>query len=327
MKTKIGNNVNWKMLASYLSENINESDKMKVQKWIEESQENKQIFHNVEKLWKLSGNVTLSDINVGNAWDKVNTKAQIKQGRQVNLLFRQYGKQVLRIAAVLVIGLITVVLLRNINSKQTIIAGSDILELALNDGSHVDLNKNTQFQYPKTFKGNTREVYLKGEAYFEVAHNPQKPFIIHTPDAQILVLGTSFNLNSNNNGNVEIVVNSGTVELTSNKTKNSVVLKKDEKAIFSVVNNKIKKEINTDPNFLSWKTLKFVFRETRLEDVFRKLEHVYDVRIIAKDPSILDYKLTATYDKLSVNEIINMIGLTFKLNSEKEGNLFIFKSN
>jgi transmembrane sensor len=326
METKIGNNVNWEMLASYLSGNINETDKMKVEKWIEESQENRQTFQNVEKLWTLAERVKLTDINVNNAWNKVNTKAQVRQGRQLNLFLRQYGNQILRIAAVLVIGLITVVLIRNISNKQTIIAGSDILELALNDGSHVDLNKNTELRYPKTFRGSTREVFLKGEAYFEVTHNPQKPFIIHTTDAQIRVLGTSFNLNSNNNGDVEVVVNSGTVELTSIKTKTSVILNKDEKASFSAFNNSITKEINTDPNFLSWKTMKFVFREIRLENAFQKLEHVYDIRIVAEDPSILNYKLTATYDKLEVNEIIRMIGLTFRLNFEKEGNVYLFKN-
>jgi ferric-dicitrate binding protein FerR (iron transport regulator) len=327
METKTRNKMNWQMLASFLSDNINETDRMKVQEWIEESQENRQIFQNAEKIWRISGNVTLSDINVGNAWDKVNKKAQINQGRQINMVFLRYGRQMLRIAAVLVIGLITAVLIKNISNRQTIIAGSDILELALNDGSHVDLNKNSQLQYPKTFSGNTREVFLKGEAYFEVAHNPEKPFIIHTPDAQVRVLGTSFDLKSNSNGEVEIIVNSGTVKLTSNKTKSSVILKKDEKATFSNVNNKISKELNNDINFLSWKTKKFVFRETRLEEVFQKLEHVYDVRIVAKDPSILDLKLNATYDKVEVDEIVNFIRRTFGLHVEKEGNLVVFRSN
>jgi transmembrane sensor len=326
METKIRNNVNWEMLASYLSENINESGRMTVDNWIEESQENRQTFQNVEKLWRLSEKVKLADINVNNAWNKVNTKAQIRQGRRLNLFFHPYGKQMLRIAAVLVIGLITTIVVRNITNRQTIIAGSDILELALNDGSHVDLNKNTELQYSKVFRGNTREVFLNGEAYFEVAHNTKKPFIIHTAGAQVRVVGTSFNLNSNNTGDVEIVVNSGTVELTSNKTKTSVILNKDEKASFSAFSNAITKEVNTDPNFLSWKTMKFVFRETRLENVFQKLEHVYDVRIVVKDPSVLDYKLTATYDKLDVNEIIKMISLTFRLTTEKESNLYMFKS-
>jgi transmembrane sensor len=167
---------------------------------------------------------------------------------------------------------------------------------------------------------------LKGEAYFEVAHNPQRPFIIHTTDAQIRVLGTSFNLNSNNNGDVEVVVNSGTVEFTSNKTKTSVIINKNEKASFSAFSNAFTKEINTDPNFLSWKTMKFVFRETRLENVFQKLEHVYDIRIVVQDPSVLNYKLTATYDKIDVKEIVRLIGLTFRLNFEKEGNLYMFKT-
>jgi transmembrane sensor len=324
METKIRNKVNWEMLASYLSENLSESDKLKVRNWIEESQENRKMFHQVEKLWNLSEKVKLADVNIGNAWDKVNTKAQIRQKREFNI-FRQYGNQIIRIAAVLVIGFLTVVLIRSISNKQTIIAGSDILELALNDGSHVDLNKNAQLQFPKTFKGHTREVFLQGEAYFEIAHNPRKPFIIHTPEVQIKVLGTSFNMNSSTSGDVEIIVNTGTVELTSNKTKNSVVLHKNERALFSAFSNSITKDINTDLNYLSWKTMKFIFRETRLEDVFQKLEHVYNIHVVVNDPSILDLKLNATYDKAEVEVIVNFICKTFGLHSDKEGSLFVFK--
>jgi ferric-dicitrate binding protein FerR (iron transport regulator) len=141
-----------------------------------------------------------------------------------------------------------------------------------------------------------------------------------------MVIGTSFNINSNNNGNVELIVNSGVVAFGKDGLKQKVVLHINDKAVLDSKSGNILKYKNADSNYLSWKTKKFVFRETKLQEVFSLLEKVYGINIIVKDLELNNLKLTATYDKLEPNEIIKMIKMTFSLKTLETGNNYTIEA-
>lgn len=319
--------VDWKLLASFLSGNATETEKSQVQAWLDRSDKNKETFRNVEKLWSMTKNAGLANIDIETAWKNVNSRSHIIPESRTIIMFYKSYKYALRVAAVLVIGLLSWFIINNFNYRKTANAGSSLLQLTLNDGSLVTLNKNAQLKYPNIFQGNTREVLLKGEAFFNVARNPQKPFIINTSKTQIRVLGTSFNVSTDAGGDVEIIVKSGIVAFEAENTKQKVVLYKDDKAVFNAKMSEIKKSVNTDPNYLSWKTRKFIFRETRLEDVFGQIEKVYGVHVKVKDTIINHCRLTATYDKLEAKEIMKMIELTFRFKTNKNNDVYTIEGN
>ncbi len=326
METKNKYNTDWKLLASYMSGNASEAEKVEVQDWLEQSEKNKQIFHEVEKLWNISENADLAEIDIDEAWRQVNSKAKISR-RPHFLTLQRTIRYSLRIAALLAIGFFAWYLISNDNYFKTTSADSKLLTLSLNDGSQITLNKGAQLKYPKIFKGNFREVYLEGEAFFNITKNPKKPFIVKIATTEIKVLGTSFNVNANKNGDIEVIVNSGVVSFKTDDAKQKALLHKEDKAVFIKSTGLIEKSINTDPNYLSWKTKKLVFRETKLKDIFDKIEKVYGVRIVAKDTVIYNCRMTATFDNISAEDIIKSIEIAFRYKSFKNGDIFSIEGN
>ena len=311
MKTNKMDSGVWSLLALYLSGNATQTEKEKVELWLSESEENKINFEKAKRIWENSQMSSYAGIDVNAAWKNVDNKAKINSNGKVLVLNNKPLKYILRIAAVICIGLFSWYLISTFSAQKIVKSGNVLAKVELSDGSHVDLNKQTSLKYNKTFKGNTREVYLKGEAFFNVARNPKKPFIIHTSNADIKVLGTSFNVNTAENGDLEVVVNSGTVAVTSNITKDQVILHKNDKAIYSASSGNLVKTVNSNPNYLAWKTFKLLFKETPLNEVFTSVEKVYGVNVNVSDSSILNCRLTATFNNLKPDELIKMIGKTF----------------
>jgi transmembrane sensor len=327
METNNKYGIDWTIIASYLSGNATEVEKSEVQAWLEKSDENKGILRGAEKLWKMTESAAFTNINVDTAWENVNSKSHIISESRTRYLFSKTYKYALRVAAVLIIGILTWYMISNVNYDKTAKSGSAITELALNDGSQVTMNKDSKLKFPKVFKGETREVYLEGEAFFSIVKNLHKPFIIKTAYTQIEVLGTSFNVSTNQNGDVEVTVNSGIVSFESKKNNQHVILKKDDKGTFLKSSGVIEKNINNNPNYISWKTRKFIFHETRLKDIFSEVERVYSVNIVVKDSAIYNCRMTATFDKLPIDEIINSIDLAFKYKSSKIDNIYTIEGN
>ncbi len=205
-----------------------------------------------------------------------------------------------------------------------------VTEFILPDGSTVALNSGSQLQFPKQFKGNLREVIIQGEAFFDVKPNPDKPFIIHAGNAQVKVLGTSFNVSAYpNSETVEVVVKTGKVQVTNvnreiNSEKSELILVPGEKGTLFNTTNVLAKATNSDPNYIAWKTQNLVFNEVPLKEVFKILEKVYHVDIQVSDPNLDNLLLEAQFDHKPVDFVLNVIQLTFDLELSKENKQFIF---
>ncbi len=136
-------------------------------------------------------------------------------------------------------------------------------EITLPDGSKVTLNAGSSMAYPVEFKGRKRTVKLTGEAFFQVARNENKAFIIHVSDiATVEVLGTSFNLRTDP-GKKKVLLNVLTGKVSffpKGKRAQAIVLSKDERAEYH--NGKIHQQVSLDLNFLSWKTHTLAFENT-----------------------------------------------------------------
>jgi ferric-dicitrate binding protein FerR (iron transport regulator) len=207
--------------------------------------------------------------------------------------------------------------------KVTVTAAMDVknIEVLLADGSKVYLNRDSRLIYPETFGRNSRKVTLKGEAYFDIAPDASHPFIIDAGNARVKVLGTSFNVITDNEDNeVEVFVTTGTVMLTSNDGSESLMI--EPGYIGRVSGNNTSSAVNTNANYLSWNTDILTYDGERLGVVFADLKRTFNIDIVAGDPAINDYRLTSRFDSQPHDTIIKVICTTFNLHSVVEGGTY-----
>lgn len=165
--------------------------------------------------------------------------------------------------------------------------------LVLEDGTKVYLNSSSILKYPVAFTGDKRQVYLQGEAYFEVAHDADKPFTVHTDNMDIRVLGTSFNVNAYPdvstyrttlvNGKIEVACSGNTYTVMPGQ---QLVYEKEASTVRIM-------EVDTDL-YASWRTGFYKFNDTRLEDILNTLSLRYDVNVVYIDESVKDLRFTTS---------------------------------
>jgi transmembrane sensor len=164
-------------------------------------------------------------------------------------------------------------------------------------------------------------VRLTGEAFFEISADASKPFIIDAGNAMVKVIGTSFNvITENSESAVEVFVKTGRVMLSDNSGSKSVIL--DPEFIGTMDLKNYEKIQNKNPNYLSWNTGLLVYNGQKLDIVFDDLKRVYDMDIVADDPSILDNTWTSPIDNQKQDTIIRLICASFNLSYTKDGSVY-----
>lgn len=150
--------------------------------------------------------------------------------------------------------------------------------LVLSDGTKVWMNAESSLSYPVGFKGNTREVTLTGEAYFEVTHNAAKPFIVHTRETAVQVLGTSFDVSAYKGEATFATLVEGSVKV--NAGNGEVLLRPGEQAMKEWGSDALsKKEVDTD-EFTAWKNDRLLFKNADLHSIAEKIGRAYDYSIV-----------------------------------------------
>lgn len=195
------------------------------------------------------------------------------------------------------------------------------LQVTLPDGSTVILNRNTSVTYGRNFGKRTREVSLSGEAFFDIAPDPDMPFVVNAGNAAVTVKGTSFNVISSNSASaVEVYVLTGKVVLSDNPGSRSMEL---EPGTIGTMKKEISsKTMNNNPNYLAWNTGILVYDGQTLETVFNDLRKVYNMEIVADDPAILRNTWTSPINNQPQETIIRLICTSFNLNFTKVGNTY-----
>lgn len=146
--------------------------------------------------------------------------------------------------------------------------------ITLPDGTKVFMNSNSQLRYPVQFKGDKREVELKGEAYFEVVHNKDKPFIVRSGEQQIRVLGTKFNINSFE-AIIATTLVEGRVSVQYQGHHKEVILQPGQQSRASKQHMEVQKVLTDD--YIGWTQNLFVFNDMPLTEIMKQLERWYDV--------------------------------------------------
>jgi transmembrane sensor len=216
--------------------------------------------------------------------------------------------------------------------------------ITLSDGTKVILNAETRLKFPQKFSGVTREVYLTGEAFFNVTHNAKMPFIIHTDKMNIKVLGTEFNVKSYpSDSTSETTLIHGLIEVTlKGRPDDRIILKPKEKLIVSNSSTeKTSSEIKTNSQInsvkllisnlhyiskldsavveTSWVDNKLVFQDESFGNLAADMSRKYDVNIQFSNDAIKDYRFTGIFEKETITEALNALQLTEKFNYKVEG--------
>lgn len=199
-------------------------------------------------------------------------------------------------------------------------------KLTLSDGTKIHVNAGTQVVYPVEFRGNTREIYVNGEIYIEVAHDVKRPFIVKTNDMGIQVLGTKFNVMAYNaDNNKQVVLTSGSVKILSKDNFKGEELKPSQMFEYNKGKTSIKK-VNTN-YYTSWVNGLYIFESERLDAVLLRLSRYYDVNIeCSKD--IASLKCSGKMDlKDNLSEILDGLSFSFPIKVEQGNGSYNIKSN
>ena len=194
------------------------------------------------------------------------------------------------------------------------------LTVTLSDGSVIKLNADSKFRFPKSFSSETRKVFLEGEAFFDIAKDSTRPFIITTQNLSIEVLGTSFNVKNYNDNNAKIAVATGKVKVYTKSLNNTLTLLPSEMAVFDK-NSQIltKTDFNPDEVF-SWKNGVMYFNNNSVHEIFEELERWYGVEFRVSKGVNLNRKYTGRFTNESLNNVLEAIKFStnFKYKIENE---------
>ena len=195
-------------------------------------------------------------------------------------------------------------------------------KLVLADGTIVWLNSDSHIRYPVTFSGNTRQVELEGEAYFEVAKDVEKPFIVRMNEYNVRVTGTQFNVRNYSNESLATTLVEGGVQI---ERKGKVDrLRPGQQAVLE--NNEIRIRVVNVEEQVAWRHGAFGFTQCRLENIMEELARWYDVDVFYMNQQVKNYHFSAWFKRSSsINEVINILEKTKKISLDLKGRILTVK--
>lgn len=191
-------------------------------------------------------------------------------------------------------------------------------KVRLADGTLVYLNSATRMKYPVKFDEKERKVYLSGEAYFEVAKDPERPFFVEMEGVEVRVYGTSFNVNTHQKGNIQTVLVKGSIGVKVLSSGMESMIRPGQMAEFKQGNTKVDvKDVNVAV-YTDWKDGIFRFENQRLEDILAVLSNWYDMNVFYQTVSVKELHFSGYMERYKdVSVILEAItlstGVTFSI--------------
>lgn len=312
-----------KLLHKYIAGDANQQEKETVVHWMEADKKNMEEFLSARKLYDFT-------IWQNNQVSEVYTSSD---------KFRKVCIELAKIAAIFIAAIILITILYPANetstpeksAQQTLyVPAGQRAELTLSDGTKVWLNAKTTFTFPDRFDNNQRNVKLEGEAYFDVTHNENAPFVIQTEKYNVKVLGTEFNIRAyceETIGPFETALISGSVEIESVDHSTKMLLQPIEKAYAD--NGCLQVEPIIEYDRYLWKEGLICFDDNNLAEIFKKLDFYYNIPIKVNNEKILDKRYTGKFRSSDgIEHILKTLQLKTKFRYEKKeypDNMIIIK--
>lgn len=306
------------LLPRYCEGLATDEERLLVEAWIDESEENRRVAKQIHTLYLAADTMqVMKKVDTEKALTKV--KGRMSDNESKRTTWWQWAQ---RAAAVLFIPLLVTLLVQNFGTDRQELAQmmevktnpGMMTSLTLPDGTVVFLNSESTLSYPSQFDGDVRNVTLQGEAYFEVAKNPEKKFIVSTShQSQIEVLGTHFNVEAYEKedrisatlveGKIGFIFNQGNVS-------KKVLMDPGQKLVYDSKDSKVQLYATTGESELAWKEGKIIFRNTPLEEGLRMLEKRYNVEFIIKNNRLKEDSFTGAFTNQRLERILEYFQLS-----------------
>ena len=299
--------MNQELLIRYIVGESTEEEKGKITQWLDSDSEHMREFLALRKLY----DITLWQEN--NQAHQLTIPSKSKTGSQLRKLVIE-GAKIAAIFAVALFGAHYFSRPPKVNdpvAMQTIrVPAGQRAELTLTDGSKVWLNAKTTFIFPNHFDPNSRIVTLDGEGYFEVASNKNQPFTVKTPNYDLKVWGTKFNvLAYSGKPFFETALFEGSVELLNPGGEKGELINPNERIFLD--NDRLKRGPINNLNHFLWKEGMISFDNESFPEMVRKLELYFDLKIVVKNKSLLSYTCTGKFrTKDGVDHILKVLQLS-----------------
>ncbi|TXI32009.1 MAG: hypothetical protein E6Q58_04525, partial [Niabella sp.] len=253
------------LIAKYLLAEGSEEENFQVEQWLKESQQNQKYFDQIQYIWNQSKQAEGRQIiDTNTAWEKFETRiGQTKENKTAGVKALGLFSKIAIAASLLVAISITAYFLLRFDSNEITSANHTMVK-DLPDHSIVTLNKNSTIYVDKNFNKKDRKITLKGEAFFNVAANKNKPFVITTQQASVTVIGTTFNIKAQKHF-FELIVESGIVKVSSNNK--TVLVYPKQKILINEENSNLQIRSNEDLLYQYFITNEFNCNNTPLEEL------------------------------------------------------------
>ena len=313
------------ILTNSILDHITSEEQSMLDEWIAASPKNKREAEAYRELWNKSKKLVYSDaINLDRELAKTKKRIPYFNQRKWILFIRQA-------AAVLLLTLSLTVVFQYYQNYRERLANEQLgfMEVKtaygmqssfyLPDGTEVWLNSGSKLRYPKSFTGNeTRDIELQGEAFFSVTKDAKHPFIVKTRDIDIKVLGTEFNVTAYDDfKSMTVALESGKVSVlrnTADKSKELLTLNPNEIMEYNREENRFYHiQEKSLEKYTAWKRGVMMFYGDPAETVVHRLEKWYNVEIRLADPSIRQYKFTATFENESLDQVLQYLSMSTPL--------------
>lgn len=291
------NNLSEEIIAKFLMGKCTEEELIQIDRWIKESDENARKLFRMEEIYHLGKENQAASRKRTNQAERnlykrlAEEEAKRNRTRTIHLWMRYAA--VITLFLLAGTGITYWVSHNNSTANQLVaVASDDVKEILLPDGTKVWLNQSAVLKYPRTFSDDTRDVYLEGEAYFKVAKNKQKPFIVQSEAMQVKVLGTTFNFKSCKADNsAEATLIEGEIEVKGNNEEGMVILSPGQKAELNRESRRLTvKQVDARMDAV-WHNNLIPFEKADIYSIAKTLERFYHVNIILAP----DINLNNTY--------------------------------
>lgn len=303
--------MNTELLIKYIEGDATDSEKVSITNWLDADAENMKEYLALRKLhditiWQTSA--------VAQPEQEANDK-NYQITRKINF------SAVMKYAAVLIVAIFVSRFIfpemkpvNTVAMQSLYVPAGQRAEITLEDGTKVWLNANTTFTFPNQFSGQTREVSINGEGYFDVVSNKLKPFIVKTNKYNVKVWGTKFNIMAySGNENFETTLFEGSVEVLKTGVEKGIMIRPDQRIFLA--KDQLTIAPITDLNHQLWKEGIISFQDESFTELVSKLQLYFDLKIVVNNRNIPNYKFTGKFrTKDGVEHILKVLQLWNKFN-------------
>lgn len=327
------------LLKKFFAGQCSDEEHDRVLSWYQSGKAEKELSARIETSW----NSTVSDSE--NTWEKENVlndllqrlpeqlqRQQIKNPSPRGLIYNTAFRYAASLTILLTIAVLWYIFIKGSDDASSMLPiqfthftteRGEKTQFMLPDGTKVIMNADSRIRYHEDFASvSERVVYFEGEAFFDVAKDPLRPFIIHSNQVTTTVLGTSFNVHAFAGEDIIVSVVAGKVKVQ--KPLEAIYLHSGEQAVYGMSDRSLFKKSFDPSSTLAWKEGTLYFKNERFRDIVKKLERWYGVSIDVQKVDIED-GFTGSYHHKSLDEVMEGMGFVLGFDYEIKGNRVIIK--